>query len=154
MEIETVPEFEPEELELARRKLSEDKFQHSIRVARLASRQGSSYGTVGLLHDVFEDSDATEDDIRAAGVSESELAAIELLTRRTETYDEYIATLAGSGDRLAISVKLCDLLDHLDPAFNAGLTDEKVAKYLGALPAMIAALRELNRASLSLDDPR
>ena len=36
------------------------------------------------------------------------------------------SSVARSGDRLAISVKLCDLLDHLDPAINAGLTDVKV----------------------------
>jgi hypothetical protein len=96
---------------------------------------------------MLEDSDVTLDDLRAAGVTDAELAAIRLLTRGDESYDEYVETIAKSEDRLAISVKLCDLLDHLDPALNAGLTDVKLNRYLAALPLLIAALRQLNEAS-------
>jgi hypothetical protein len=88
----------------------------------------------------------TLDELRAVGVTNNELAAIELLTRGDETYEDYVATVANSEDRLAISVKLCDLLDHLEPSLNAGLTDAKVTRYLSALPQLIAALRELNEA--------
>jgi hypothetical protein len=102
------------------------------------------YATVGLLHDMLEDSDVTLDELRAAGVTEDELAAIQLLTRGSESYEAYVDGIAASADRLAISVKLCDLLDHLDPSINAGLTDTKVERYLGALPPLIAALRVLN----------
>lgn len=136
--------FEPAQCELARKKLPADKLEHSIRVGELASRQGPAYAAVGLLHDMLEDSDVTLDELRAAEVTEAELKAIQLLTRGPEPYEEYVAGVAGSGDRLAISVKLCDLLDHLDPAINAGLTDVKVGRYLGALSPLIAALRELN----------
>ena len=80
------------------------------------------YATVGLMHDMVEDSDVTEDELRAAGVTEEEMAAVRLLTRGPEPYEAYVGLVAASGNRLAISVKLCDLLDHLDPAFNAGLT--------------------------------
>ncbi len=115
-----------------------------LRVGELASRQGPAYAAVGLLHDMLEDSDVTLEELRAAGVTEEELAAIQLLTRGPEPYEDYVAAVANSKDRLAISVKLCDLLDHLDPAINGGLTDLKVGRYLGALPSLIAALRELN----------
>ncbi len=136
--------FDAEQLQLARVRLPEDKFEHSIRVGTLASRQGPAYATVGLLHDMLEDSDVTLDELRATGVTEDELDAIQLLTRGPEPYEEYVAGVANSDDRLAISVKLCDLLDHLDPAINAGLTDVKVERYLGALPSVITALRRLN----------
>lgn len=136
--------FEPAQLQLAREKLSDDKLAHSIRVGELAGRQGPTYATVGLLHDMLEDSDVTLDELRAVGVTEEEQTAIQLLTRGPEPYEDYVAQVARSGDQLAISVKLCDLLDHLDPADNVRLTDLKVGRYLGALPSLIAALRELN----------
>ncbi len=136
--------FETAQLALAEARLSPDKLEHSIRVGELASRQGPAYATVGLLHDMLEDSDVTRDELCAVGVTEDELAAIELLTRGEESYEEYVEGIAASEDRLAISVKLCDLLDHLDPSLNTGLTDAKVVRYLGALPTLIASLRELN----------
>jgi hypothetical protein len=142
--METV--FDPRQLRLAQEKLPADKLEHSIRVGELAARQGAEFGTVGLLHDMLEDSDVTLDELRAVGVTNNELAAIELLTRGDETYEDYVATVANSEDRLAISIKLCDLLDHLEPSLNAGLTDAKVTRYLSALPKLIAALRELNEA--------
>ena len=110
----------------------------------MAARQGPTYATVGLLHDVLENSDVRIDELRAVGVTEAELAAIELLTREEESYEEYVAAIAQSENRLAISVKICDLLDHLDPADNNGLTDLKLVRYFGALPTLAVALRELN----------
>ncbi|MEZ4666247.1 MAG: hypothetical protein R2835_06310 [Thermomicrobiales bacterium] len=135
--------FEPEQLALAREKLSPEKLEHSLRVGELAARQGPDYATVGLLHDMLEDSDVTLNELRAAGVTDAELAAIQLLTRGEESYEDYVATVVHSRDRLAISVKICDLLDHLDPSLSAGLTVEKQAKYLGALPHVLDALRAL-----------
>jgi hypothetical protein len=140
-------DFQPAQRALVQAKLPLDKQEHSFRVGELASRQGPAYATVGLLHDMLEDSDVTPDELRAAGVTDAELAAIRLLTRGDESYEEYVETVVKSEDRLAISVKLCDLLDHLDPALNAGLTDVKLNRYLAALPSLIAALRQLNEAS-------
>ncbi len=126
---------------LAKEKLPPDKFDHSVRVAWLASRQGHSYGVVGLMHDMIEDSDVTQVELISAGVSDDELAAIRLLTRGPEPYEDYIQNLATSGNRLAISVKLCDLLDHLDPSLIVGLDERKQSRYLSALPVMLDALR-------------
>lgn len=133
---------------LARRKLSPDKFEHSIRVAWLASRLGHAYGVVGLMHDMIENSDVTEQEMREAGVTADELEAVQLLTRGPEPYEEYVATVAGSGNRLAIAVKVCDLLDHLDPLLIAGLTPEKQGRYLAALPVMLDALRAVDRQAM------
>lgn len=136
----TLP-FDPRQRELVETKLPPEKQEHSIRVGELASRQGRSFATVGLLHDMLEDSDITLNELRAAGVTDAELTAIQLLTRGPEPYEEYIQSVAASGDRLAISVKICDLLDHLDPSLIGGLEAIKESRYLAALPIMLDALR-------------
>ena len=143
--------FDPQQLRLAQAKLLPDKLEHSLRVGALASRQGAAYATVGLLHDMLEDSDVMLDELRAAGVTNAELEAIQLLTRGEESYEQYTTGIAESEDRLALSVKLCDLLDHLDPSLNAGLTDVKLTRYLSALPPLIAALRALNEETSTTD---
>lgn len=136
-------EFEPRQQDLAREKLPSDKFAHSLRVGSMASRQGRQFAVIGLMHDMFEDSNVTEDELRRAGVTSEELVAIRLLTRGPEPYEQYVATLAASGNPLAISVKICDLLDHLDPSLSVGLDQAKQAKYLSALPPLLNALRAL-----------
>src|SRR5215207_6112745 len=98
-------EFDPVQRALAETKLAPDKLAHSIRVGELAGRQGATYAPVGLLHDTLEDSDVTLDELRATGVTEDELTAIELLTRGDETYEDYVAGVANSEDRLAISIR-------------------------------------------------
>jgi len=78
-------EFDPVQRALAETKLAPDKLAHSIRVGGLAGRQGATYATVGLLHDMLEDSDVTLDELRAAGVTEDELEPVQLLTRGPES---------------------------------------------------------------------
>ncbi len=131
---------------LAGGKLPTDKLEHSLRVAWLAARQGHSYAVVGMMHDMLEDSDVTQAELISAGVSDEELAAIRLLTRGPEPYEDYILNLANSGNLLAISVKLCDLLDHLDPSLIVGLDERKQSRYLSALPVMLDALRAATSA--------
>jgi hypothetical protein len=143
MGIEMESVFDPRQLTLAREMLPEDKFEHSLRVGLLASRQGARYAAAGLMHDMFEDSNATEDELRRSGVTGDALMAVKLLTRGPEAYEDYVATISASGNRLAISVKICDLLDHLDPSLSAGLDSKKQARYLGALPPLLDALRSL-----------
>lgn len=63
----------------------------------------------GVLHDVVEDSNLTIDDLRARGVSERSLAAIELVSRNLHpelTYQEAIAGICASRD--ATLVKIAD----------------------------------------------
>ena len=70
---------------------------------------------VGVLHDVVEESNLTLDRLRMLGYSERVVEAIGLLSWRKgeEDYMEYILRL--KKDPLAVSVKRCDLLDHLAP---------------------------------------
>ena len=72
---------------------------------------------VGFLHDVVEDSAITIDDLRAYGVEEDVLAAVDLLTHRSGmTYEDYVRNIVHSGNQTAILVKLNDLHHNLHRA--------------------------------------
>ena len=65
---------------------------------------------VGFLHDVVEDTDITIDDLRARGVEEEVLEAVDLLTHREGiTYEDYVRNILNSGNQTAIQVKVNDL---------------------------------------------
>ena len=71
----------------------------------------------GFLHDVVEDSDITLDDLRAQGVEEDVLAAVDLLTHRPEmSYEDYVKNIVRSRNETAIQVKLNDLHHNLHRA--------------------------------------
>lgn len=69
---------------------------------------------VGVLHDVVEDSDVTLADLRARGVEEGVLEAVDLLTHRSGmSYEDYVKNIVNSGNEMAIRVKLNDLHHNL-----------------------------------------
>ena len=71
----------------------------------------------GFLHDVVEDSTITLDDLRADGVEEDVLTAVDLLTHRPEmSYEDYVKNIVHSGNETAIQVKLNDLHHNLHRA--------------------------------------
>ncbi|MBR5176445.1 MAG: hypothetical protein IKW89_11030 [Bacteroidales bacterium] len=66
---------------------------------------------------MVEDSDITLDDLRADGVEEDVLAAVDLLTHRPEmTYEDYVKRIVLSRNETAIQVKLNDLHHNLHRA--------------------------------------
>jgi GTP diphosphokinase / guanosine-3',5'-bis(diphosphate) 3'-diphosphatase len=68
---------------------------------------------VALLHDVLEDSELTEDDLKQAGIPQYITDAVATLTRQLdETYEEFIQRVAC--DPLARSVKILDIQDNLN----------------------------------------
>lgn len=73
----------------------------------------STIESVALLHDVFEDTDATEAEIRnLIGVDDTVIDAVKLLTRdKADTYMEYIAKV--SENRIASLVKIADLYHNM-----------------------------------------
>ena len=88
-----------------------DVLEHALRVSKLASKYGKDYETLGLLHDILEDTDTNIEEIPEDEEFISDLIA---LTRfANETYFEYIERIKRAGKR-AITVKLCDIQDHLD----------------------------------------
>lgn len=77
----------------------------------------------GYLHDVVEDSDFTLADLRAAGVEEGVLEAVDLLTHRDGmSYEDYVKRIVLSGNATAIHVKLNDLYHNLRRAGDAMAT--------------------------------
>lgn len=68
---------------------------------------------VAILHDVVEDTDVTLDALRSLGYSETILAALDCLTRRSgETYATFITRV--KRNPLAVRVKLADLAHNMD----------------------------------------
>lgn len=91
--------------------------------ARVVARLGTDEDeAVGWLHDVVEDTDLTLMDLRAAGMPESVVQAVDALTRRDrEAPLDYYERVAANP--LALRVKHADLGDNTDPNRLAALDD-------------------------------
>ena len=109
-----------------------------------------SFSIVGLLHDVLEDTDITlQELLYRFPMKIDEREALELLTRQKGiTYDDYIESIASSGNRIAILVKMSDLEhnQNLNRFTEAGLTitkqdESRVKKYNKAYNKLYEALR-------------
>ena len=86
-------------------------------VGRVACAVDTEAQAVAWLHDAAEQTDITASELRSAGMSRDEAAALELLTRTpAESYELYALRIAyadGEAGRLARMVKLADLDDHI-----------------------------------------
>ena len=68
----------------------------------------------GFLHDVVEDTEMSIADLRARGVEEDVLSAVDLLTHKDGiSYEDYVKGIVMSGNKTAIQVKLNDLHHNL-----------------------------------------
>ena len=66
-----------------------------------------------LLHDILEDTDATVEELRKEGFSETQIEAVELLSRsEDEDYFDYVRRIRSNA--LAKEVKLADLAHNRD----------------------------------------
>ncbi|WP_460046435.1 GTP pyrophosphokinase [Pseudomonas sp. S2_H01] len=90
---------------------------------------------VSVLHDVVEDSDTTLEDLRALGISEDAIEAIDCLSKRPgEQYNDFISRIIPN--ELARKVKIADIEDNLDLTRLSTLSEKdllRVAKYHQAL---------------------
>lgn len=117
---------------------------HPIRVA--LAGQTMDERIVGVLHDVVEDTHCTLEDLEEAGFTPKIINAVDALTRREdkETYHEFITRIIGSG-RLAVSVKINDMNDNLDPSRLYYLSEEEQqrlkVKYIVERERLRSALR-------------
>lgn len=106
---------------------------HPLTVA-VQSRSYDEFVTA-LLHDVLEDSSYTAEDLRAAGIPENIIRALELLThRKDEPYLDYVRRVGT--DPLARAVKLADLRHNSDLSRLPTITDadrERLKKYQAAM---------------------
>ena len=111
---------------------------HLRRVAERIRSAGVDTEITAWLHDTVEDTAASVDDVRRM-FGPAVARSVELLTRRPgRTYQEYIETVAASGDAAALAVKAADLDDHLEHTPEA-LSDSLRERYLKARERLRAA---------------
>lgn len=108
-----------------------------------------SVSIVGLLHDVLEDTDITLQELLCRfPMKVDETYALELLTRKEGvSYDDYIESIANSGNKIAIRVKMIDLMHNMDLSrfTDAGITiskqdERRTKKYNKAYDKLLKAL--------------
>lgn len=97
--------------------------------------------TLGLLHDILEDTTMTSDELINLGFPKDLVKRVELLTKnKNENYDEYIKRILKSRDKIAIKVKIYDLKNNLEQHRLALLSYEKQVyfknKYIPVLQKM------------------
>src|SRR5207302_5664926 len=87
-------------------------------VERVVAQVPAMARPIAYLHDVLEKTSTSVSELRAQGLTDVELSAVELLTHRaSEAYDVYILRIAfarGEPGALARIVKLADLDDNLE----------------------------------------
>jgi (p)ppGpp synthase/HD superfamily hydrolase len=114
---------------------------HPLRLMLAMSTEEERLAAV--LHDVVEDGGITVGQLRAAGMPDSVVKAVDLLTKRKgQEYDAFIRRLAPNS--LARTVKLADLRDNSNLSRIANPTDEdqfRVRKYSQAIAVLEAAGR-------------
>jgi (p)ppGpp synthase/HD superfamily hydrolase len=113
---------------------------HPLRVMmRVESEEGK---IIAVLHDVVEDTDWSQDRLRAEGFSDRVLQGIEAVTKREgETYPDFIERAAV--DRVFAEVKLADLEDNLDVRRLGSVSErdaQRINKYLQARTRLRAVL--------------
>lgn len=103
-----------------------------------------------LLHDVIEDCGFTRHDLRQAGYSERTVQLVEALSRptgpRRPSYMDWIRSIAASGDRGLIRIKLADNEHNSQPDRVANLPpDERdiVKRYERSMKILRKALEEI-----------
>lgn len=71
--------------------------------------------TVGILHDLLEDTIITSEDLKDMGFSEKIIKAISIITKgENEPYNDYIDKILESNNIIAINVKAIDMKHNLD----------------------------------------
>ncbi len=106
---------------------------HPLTVAESMADEDST--ALALLHDVIEDTEYTYDDIRALGVSERVVDALQLLTHAEDVdYFDYVRMI--KTNPLATAVKLADLRHNSDLTRLKVVTEKderRVEKYAKAI---------------------
>ena len=118
---------------------------HPLRV--MLRLQTEEERTVGVLHDVIEDTSVTIEDLRKQGISKEVLEALEHITKgKQEPYMEYISRVIQNP--LALKVKKCDLEDNMNRSRLEKVTEKEEArlkKYELAYSKVIEALKAYDK---------
>ena len=103
----------------------------------------------GLLHDILEDTDCTEQILIDSNISTDIIKAIKLLTKSdNETYASYIDNLVASNNIIALEVKFWDLSNNMDLSRLDTITEKDLnrvkKRYKPAQKKILEKLNELN----------
>jgi len=103
-----------------------DYIGHPLRVMEMGRTEEAKI--VGVLHDVVEDSEWTFEMLEAEGFSSEIIDALRCVTKLSEDedYDHFLNRV--KGNRLALKVKLCDLVDNLDISRIKEPTDSDIKR--------------------------
>lgn len=83
---------------------------------------------VAWLHDTLEDTDLTENALRAAGLGDDVVSTVRLLTRdASQPYEDYLASI--KAHPIAKKVKIADMLANL----SDHPSDKQIVKYAKGL---------------------
>lgn len=130
---------------------------HPRRVAERLERDGAPVSAIvaGWLHDVLEDTTLTAADLRAAGIPEDAIAAVEAVTKRAgESPADYAERIAATP--LAADVKYADLADNTDPARVEQLDDatrERLEAKYALFRDVLARAIDRSRRHLASSEP-
>lgn len=106
-----------------------DYIEHPIFVASQVDSEEEK--AVALLHDVIEDSSVTAEELLNAGLSETVVTAVQILSKKKgQDYQTYLKTV--KSNPLARAVKLADLKHNSDLLRLETITDkdlERLEKY-------------------------
>ncbi len=118
---------------------------HPLRV--MLRLQTEEERTVGVLHDVIEDTSVTIEDLRKQGISKEVLEALEHITKgKQEPYMEYISRVIQNP--LALKVKKCDLEDNMNRSRLEKVTEKdeaRLKKYELAYSKVVEALKAYDK---------
>ena len=110
-----------------------DYIEHPIYVANQVDTEEEK--AVALLHDVIEDSSVSAEELLQAGLPETVVTAVQVLTKKKEQdYQTYLETV--KKNPLARVVKLADLKHNSDLSRLSSITEkdrERLKKYKKAI---------------------
>lgn len=131
--------------------------KHVERVAQAAPQWARP---LAWLHDTVEDTDVTFEQLADAGLTDVQLAALQLVTRDLDsgvTYMDWIRQIAaapGEAGRMARAVKLIDVEDNISrPAASEADRQMKNGRYARARKILVRAMQQAGELE-PLDETR
>lgn len=111
-------------------------YLHPIYVA--LNMESEEQKIVALLHDVIEDTEITIGDLKKKGFSEKIIEAVDAITKKGESYEEYLKKV--KDNELAKAVKIEDIKNNMDVSRLKEITEKDIArieKYKKALAYLL-----------------
>jgi (p)ppGpp synthase/HD superfamily hydrolase len=124
-------------------KTGKHAYNHSLEVMLDSYLINDTQRAAAALHDVFEDTNTTDDDLRAFGISERVIEIVKILThRKGESYVDYIYRVKQDSD--ATRIKIEDISNNMSYERQKGLPketkDRMNSKYVMAIKILTNAV--------------